>query len=219
VGKRAAAIAVLLSLSFLGSLLALALVGERHVVDHPRLGRAASPLPPGVDAPPVQVEVPQLADGSPRPGSGGRPAVTAPPVTPQAEHEPPHPDQARDTPPDAEPPAPAPEPPPVEQPPPLDVGNDDGATHLKTDEQDQDEGKKDKKQKDEGKKDKKQKDEGKKDKKQKDEKGGPEGGKDRGPKDKVKDKGKTQDQGSGDDTADDQGSGKGKDQGSGKGKS
>jgi hypothetical protein len=182
-GKRAAAIAFLLSLSFLGSLLALALVGERHVVGN-NSGTAASPLPPGVDAPPVQVDVPRLTDGSHRPGIGGRPVAASPPARPEGgQSERPQHDQAPGTPPDAEPPPPATEPLPQEQPPAPEVESDDGTTHLKAGGEDQDDGNTRKK-----------------------EKGGQGGGKDH----KVKEKGKSK----GNDTPEDEGSGKGKGRGS-----
>jgi hypothetical protein len=199
VGKRAAAIAALLSLSFLGSLLALALVGERQVVGHLQMGRPGSPLPPGVEAPPVHVDVPE--DGSPRPGIGARPVGAAPTAAPEAgQAEPPQTDQAKDTPPEVEPPAPATEPPQVEQPPPADLGTNDGTTHLKTDGEDQD-GTTHLKIDGEDQDgtthltiDGQEQEDAEKEKKLKDEEGGPECGQDQDPKDKMKDEGKAEDE-------------------------
>jgi hypothetical protein len=137
-GKRASAIAVLLSLTFFGSLLALALVGGHRVMDRHRVGGAASPLAPGVDAPPVRVDVPP-SGGSPRPTVEGEPVGPSPQPPPGfgAGGRDQGSDGSGDTPPATEPTPPPPViVPPAEQPPPAEVEDDDGTTQLKTDGQD-----------------------------------------------------------------------------------
>lgn len=139
-GRHASAIAVLLSLTFFGSLLGLALVGGRRDAEQHPTGAAASPLEPGVHASPVQVDVPD-SGRSPRPTAQGEPVGPSPVSPPDAgsggaEH---GAKGSGEVPQATEPPAPPPAAEPPPEGPPGDLESEEGTTHLKTGGEDGDE--------------------------------------------------------------------------------